>query len=194
MCLSPSSRAPSAHGGLSISSSPSNITLGLTNHLEVTCSFSTNHSSDIVTLMSLIISQTPSQNTQIFNELAAVNMFSNTMVYYHDNNTGAQIRGHISADQSSFLKVSWSHPNNTAVGVYECQAYGMDRKGHPKLVKVDTEVNVEAFDLEKMIQAMKEMDGKLGGLLEWEKNLNDNLDTAVSGMSNPSVQGKGGLP
>ena len=111
-------------------------------NIQVICSLTPDTTSEIASLESLILSKTNGANDGVVNEVAAITLTSPHVD--GSNSIGASISGNISANASSYIRFSWACPLQcpglAAVGTYECQAFGMDAKGHPKLLKVTTKV------------------------------------------------------
>jgi len=131
--------APS--NGVEIQATPLTFFEGLTRHLTVTCSFP--GGADISDVMSLIMSKT-SASQSVYTEVAAVTSHAPGHVDVKDPSLNATVTGHLHAQDSASLSLSWAYPSNQVAGSFKCQLFGMDVAGHPRLSTAET--SVEALD------------------------------------------------
>uniref|UniRef100_A0A2C9KSI9 C-type lectin domain-containing protein n=1 Tax=Biomphalaria glabrata TaxID=6526 RepID=A0A2C9KSI9_BIOGL len=104
--------------------SPSKLLNGLTEKLEVNCTFLAGSDPSLSSLTSLSIRRWT--NSTSLREAATVSSFNG--VTLSDSVTAV---GTIDNSGMSFLNVIWSYPNLTNQGEYECLADGLDTTGHP---------------------------------------------------------------
>ncbi|XP_059178888.1 uncharacterized protein LOC131958018 [Physella acuta] len=115
--------------GLSLTVTPAVLEIGITQKLEVNCSTTVNTGSTMVSLISLIISRS-STNQSSFTELASINVFtSDNQVMLDVSDVTAS--GKIDNNGLSYIKLNWEFPDSNISGIYRCEANGVDRAGHP---------------------------------------------------------------
>uniref|UniRef100_A0A2C9JCB4 C-type lectin domain-containing protein n=1 Tax=Biomphalaria glabrata TaxID=6526 RepID=A0A2C9JCB4_BIOGL len=146
---------------LSISSTPSTIDVGLTNSLDVLCSYTRTKGQSLEALVALSISR--SMNATDFQELALINVFTGNIVtlFTTEAVTGT---GRVDTYGDSFINLHWDYPTMSAVGTYQCTAHGSDTIGHDILINNLTSVDYTKPDQDVLLNKIHEMDNALKAL------------------------------
>ncbi|KAI8796199.1 Bg selectin 1 [Biomphalaria glabrata] len=125
--------------GQNLIAAPSTILKGLTERLDVNCTYFLDNTINISSITSISISHWESSH---FQELATVNTFNGISSSLPAANL--TISGHI--DGSGYLNLTWNTSSAVHRGVYQCNVRGLDATGHP--VTLFTTVNVTGVNLE----------------------------------------------
>jgi len=173
-----------------ILATPTAIHDGFTKYLTVNCSFMHGPGSDFSTIMSIILSKTSSPSDSNYNEIASVTAFSNGNVDVTDA-LGATVSGHLESNSESFIAYEWKYPSSTTEGMYKCEAYGMDRKGHPRNTKMETTVTEQAVNLNMVLVNMKHMDNEIDELLQFKQEMMARLDDSMGALMAASANNNG---
>jgi len=183
--------SPAPVSDIHILATPTAIHDGFTKYLTVNCSFMHGAASDFSTIMSIILSKTSSPSDSNYNEIASVTAFSNGNVDVTDN-IGATVSGHLESNSESFIAYEWKYPTSKTEGMYKCEAYGMDRKGHPRNTKMETTVTEQAVNLNMVLVNMKHMDNEIDELLQFKQEMMSRLDDSMGALmaSSGSYNGK----
>ena len=64
--------------------------------------------------------------------MAAVTVYANDNVEEIEV-FGGRVTGHLAKDGDAYVAVEWKFPDPSLAGSYECQAFGMDSHGHPRM-------------------------------------------------------------
>ncbi|KAH9499328.1 hypothetical protein Btru_003754 [Bulinus truncatus] len=152
---------------------PSILLNGLTNKLEVSCTFQAGDDPNLSSLTSLGVRLLKTSANQ--QELASVTSFN-----------GVSLSGNISASGAidntgeSYLNLTWQSPDSTHLGEYICVATVLDLTGHPLTTSVAanvTGVNPESELLISEIVQLKKVNNKLDQEL---KELKENISVFIA--------------
>jgi len=157
--------------------SPTSIHNGFTKFLTVNCTFYHGPQSDFSTIMSLILSKSSSPSKDDFSEVASLTAFSGDSVDVKDT-VGGSVSGHLQANSESFIALEWTYPSGTVEGKYKCEAYGMDKRGHPRVSSAVTSISEKSVDLDMVLENMKKMDSTLDALIAYKQSLTSRLDNS----------------
>jgi len=170
---------------VNIVATPSSIHEGFTKYLSINCTFSHHALSDFKTIMSLILSKTDGPKDSNFQEIATVTAFSSGVDV--TNQVGAEVKGHLEANSQSFISYEWKYPTTAVEGQYRCEAYGMDRHGHPRDTQSTTTVVDKAVDMNMVLHNMKKMDMELDELLKFKLDMTSRLQMSLMAIAENST-------
>ncbi|KAK0061677.1 C-type lectin domain family 3 member A-like isoform X2, partial [Biomphalaria pfeifferi] len=128
--------------GQNLIAAPSTILKGLTERLDVNCTYFLDNTTNISSITSISISHWESSH---FQELASVDTFNGISSSLSAANF--IISGHI--DGYGYLNLTWNTSSAVHRGVYQCNVRGLDATGHP--VTLFTTVNVTGVNLEPQL-------------------------------------------
>merc|ERR1712154_225213 len=114
-----------------------------------------------------------------YSEVASMTAFSGDSVDVKDT-VGGSVSGHLQANSESFILLEWTYPSGSVEGKYKCEAYGMDKRGHPRVSSAITSVTERAVDLDMVLENMKKMDSTLDDLLAYKMSLTQRLDNSMA--------------
>lgn len=176
-------RAPNLQqtSDVKVMAKPTSIHNGFTKFLTVNCTFYHGPNSDFSTIMSLILSKSSSPKTDDFSEVASLTAFSGDSVDVKDT-VGGSVSGHLQANSESFIALEWTYPSGTVEGQYKCEAYGMDKRGHPRVSSAITSVSEKSVDLDMVLENMKKMDSTLDELIAYKLSLTSRLDNSMKAI------------
>jgi len=146
---------------MTLNASSNHVTSGFTDGLDVICSIRHPQDTQFSSLLSLIVSKTSTSNDwdTDFSEIATLTSFAGDHPEVNASVAGVKVTGHIEATKDSFMTLSWAHPTSQAAGRYMCEAWGMDKRGHPSMVgSVVTVVQATSLDasLKPIIDHLKD--------------------------------------
>ncbi|XP_059146608.1 uncharacterized protein LOC131934566 [Physella acuta] len=137
---------------LQIEAMPTSVVIGLTTTLEVKCHTFINISSQMESLISLIITRSGDGPDK---ELASINAFSPEGHVVDTSNETLTASGKVDNLGESYLRLTWRNPDVNSRGLYVCQALGVSHTGHPVTLTSTISVNYtypETDDLLNEIQ------------------------------------------
>ncbi|XP_059146614.1 uncharacterized protein LOC131934572 [Physella acuta] len=124
--------------GLQIEATPTTLVIGLTTTLEVTCHTFINSSTQMESLISLIITRSGHGPSK---ELASINVFSPGGHVVDVSNETLTGSGKIDNMGESYLHLAWRFPDVNKRGIYACVAHGVSHTGHPVTLTSTISVN-----------------------------------------------------
>ncbi|XP_059146606.1 uncharacterized protein LOC131934565 [Physella acuta] len=124
--------------GLQIEATPTTMLIGLTTTLEVKCHTFINSSTQMESLISLIITRSGHGPSK---ELASINVFSPGSHVVDVSNETLTGSGNIDNLGESYLRLVWRFPDVNKRGLYACEAHGVSHTGHPVTLTSTISVN-----------------------------------------------------
>merc|ERR1711963_695058 len=117
--------------------------------------------------MSLILSK--SSTSEVYTEMAAISASTPDTVTVK-NSLGADVTGQLtSSGENSFITFTWRYPTSDVIGSYKCDAFGMDKIGHPRVSSTEVEVGERQVDMDAILEKMRQMDLTLQAQLDAQK-------------------------
>ncbi|CAL1541444.1 unnamed protein product [Lymnaea stagnalis] len=164
-----------AGGQLNLTATPKELSLGITDHLTVNCTYANDGKSDMTALISLFIYRQNDVNATSDNgeELASINTYVphvNTIL--PDFNSSS---GRIAADGVSYLELSWLYPAQRQSGFYVCTAQGIDNVGHTVSTSTKTNVTTRQPERDEILNKIKELNENLKSVEQKFSDLHSNL-------------------
>ena len=157
---------------------PATVFEGLTKHLNINCTFLDLTHNDFTTVMSIILSKSTSDtDPAIFNEIATLTSVAPYTVEVK-RSLGAEVKGQMLVDSISFLSFDWVYPTTEVVGTYRCEAYGMDKTGHPVESTADVQVSQVDVDLDFILSHVRELAITQERLVSQLQNTTSQLSTS----------------
>jgi len=152
-----------------VTASPPGIMRVLTEHLSVKCRLPHDGGPDgsFRNVISLIISK--SDVTEGFTEVASITEYSRDQVIVENQTLVEKASGEILPKKDAWITLEWEEPGTHLAGVYRCEAFGVDKYGHPKTSVSTTEVKEIPVDV----------DIALNKILELKKTVSVEHGTAV---------------
>jgi len=144
----------------------------LTEHLTVKCRLPHDGGPDgsFRNVISLIISK--SDVTEGFREVASITEYSRDQVIIENQTLVENAAGQILPNKDAWIELDWNEPGTHLAGVYRCEAFGVDKYGHPK-------TSVSTFEVK---ESPVDVDTALNKILELRQTVTDQLrQTDISG-------------
>ncbi|XP_012936642.1 uncharacterized protein LOC101846728 [Aplysia californica] len=171
--------------------SPSAMHDGFTKHLFINCTFFHGPRSDFSSVMSLIVSKTATSNDYVYSEIATITAFSSNQVDVKKD-LGATVTGHLQANSQSFIAMQWLYPRNDVEGRYKCEAYGMDKNGHPRVSSAMAIIKEQAVNFDMVLHKMEGMDTEIDALNAYRDSMTSRLDDSLQAITDGRVFYQGG--
>ncbi|KAI8775970.1 C-type lectin domain family 3 member A isoform X2 [Biomphalaria glabrata] len=110
---------------------PAEFQIGLTRSLKVECLYRRDKNSTLTFLMSLSLYFSPSTKEPEYTDLVTINSFDSRVYGNVANSSDTEIFGSINNTAESMLRIVWKYPQENRVGVYRCEANGINPLGKP---------------------------------------------------------------
>ncbi|XP_059146630.1 uncharacterized protein LOC131934586 [Physella acuta] len=172
----------STASGIRMEAAPSHINIGVTRYLNVRCSTTRGDDSSMESLMSLIISRSKTSQDKDFQELASMTTFTPMVQIKDVLEVNMTASGNIDNNEQSYIDLVWEYPDVTKIGVYKCEAHGVDHTGHPAYVNTTVVVSSTHPDCEPVLEQVKtqaavieQLTSKVDNLTSTARELNQQL-------------------
>ncbi|XP_059146605.1 uncharacterized protein LOC131934564 [Physella acuta] len=143
-----------AGDSLQIDAMPTSVVIGLTTTLEVKCHTFNNNSSQMESLMSLIITRSGHGPDK---ELASINAFSPEGHVVDTSNETLTASGKIDNLGESYLRLVWRFPDVNKRGLYACEAHGVSHTGHPVSLTSTISVTNSYPETDELVDLIKNL-------------------------------------
>ncbi|CAL1548884.1 unnamed protein product, partial [Lymnaea stagnalis] len=128
---------------------PPDIIVGLTRQLSINCSFIRTDITNMVKLISLVITRSNETNNLHFSYLASVDVFDGL------NNVTGDVSGLIDNRHESYITLTWKSPRSTLTGWYSCEANGENLHGQVVTLSKTAKVKITNPTIEDLLDVLE---------------------------------------
>jgi len=142
---------------INVTATPSSFMMVLDREVEVHCKLAVN-GSGLRSVISLILSKTaPNDTDNLFSEIASITEYDRDTVAVRNNSMGAEATGQVMPGHDAFISLKWTYPNSSVAGKFKCEAFGVDRYGHPVTNSGVVVVEEKTVDIPTALDKVKQL-------------------------------------